>query len=707
MPPQASKAKEVEDEQEEQEVLQALILADSFNERFKPLTAKRPRCLVPVCNAPLLDWTFESLALAGVQEIFVLCRSHTEQVQAQIRQSKWSQPGSGIKIVPIVTQDNVFSVGAAMRDVYAHQVIKSDFVLVMGDVVSNVRIDQVVKEHKARRKTNKDALMSIIVKESGASHRTRPRGETSVFVVNRDTSELLHYEAMPAVRETTRVSIPREKLKGHRNVEIRNDLIDCGIDVCAFEVLSLFQDEFDWQDVRRHFVRGVLTSDLLMKNIYCHVAREGYAARVKDTKTYAAVSKDILARWAFPLVPDDNHPSGQTYEHLRGHRYISQDKQVMLSRTCRIGNNTLVGGGTRVDDRADVAASVIGAGCVLGKDAKVSDSILWDGVHIGAGCVVEHSIIASGAKILDGTRISRGTLVGEGAIVGPNITLKTFSRVSVDPPEDDEEAGDKTALGSGGKGYLWPESTGEDVDDEFESEENLQYLRIGSEDYRENDDSDAESSASTFSSPASSVVSLPESNTSGVPSTPGLSLLENAASRAGEFESEAQLSLERAYAEGHRIEDAAIELKTLRMSSNVPQRQVRDAVVRFLVNKIDLVEGNPAAQKQAIARVVDRWGPLLNSLGAADSEETVELLQKHCSRPRYTALFAHILSAFYMSDVVGEEHIMAWFKDPKSKDGEDPSNATYARECWKWGGQLAHHLAAQESDEDESEEESE
>lgn len=87
--------------------------------------------------------------------------------------SRWSQPGSGLKIVPIVTQDNVFSVGAAMRDVYAHQVIKSDFVLVMGDVVSNVRIDDVVREHKARRRTNKDALMSIVVKEAGAAHRSR------------------------------------------------------------------------------------------------------------------------------------------------------------------------------------------------------------------------------------------------------------------------------------------------------------------------------------------------------------------------------------------------------------------------------------------------------------------------------------------------------------------------------------------------------
>jgi hypothetical protein len=86
---------------EEDDVLQAVILADSFNKRFKPLTTQRPRvcdlfhpihlkfivrqCLLPICNAPLLEWTFEGLALAGVQEIFVVCRSQTQLIKAAIR----------------------------------------------------------------------------------------------------------------------------------------------------------------------------------------------------------------------------------------------------------------------------------------------------------------------------------------------------------------------------------------------------------------------------------------------------------------------------------------------------------------------------------------------------------------------------------------------------------------------------------------------
>jgi translation initiation factor eIF-2B subunit epsilon len=38
-----------------------------------------------MCNAPLLDWTFESLAVAGVHEVFVMCQSHFESIQQAIK----------------------------------------------------------------------------------------------------------------------------------------------------------------------------------------------------------------------------------------------------------------------------------------------------------------------------------------------------------------------------------------------------------------------------------------------------------------------------------------------------------------------------------------------------------------------------------------------------------------------------------------------
>lgn len=75
--------------------------------------------------------------------------------------------------MPIITSRETFTPGDAMRDIYTRGIITTDFVLVMGDLVSNVRIDEVVRVHKERRRMNKDAIMTMVVKESGGVHRTR------------------------------------------------------------------------------------------------------------------------------------------------------------------------------------------------------------------------------------------------------------------------------------------------------------------------------------------------------------------------------------------------------------------------------------------------------------------------------------------------------------------------------------------------------
>ena len=67
----------------------------------------------------------------------------------------------------------------------------------------------------------------------------RPRGETSIFVIDANTSECLHYEAVAGYPPKAYSRIPREVLNEHPELEIRNDLIDCYIDICSVEV-SMF-----------------------------------------------------------------------------------------------------------------------------------------------------------------------------------------------------------------------------------------------------------------------------------------------------------------------------------------------------------------------------------------------------------------------------------------------------------------------------------
>lgn len=75
---------------------------------------------------------------------------------------------------------------------------------------------------------------------------------------------------------------------------------------------------------------------------YVHELRGEYAARVHSLRSYDAISRDILQRWAFPFVPDTNvlaaGPSDTltAYSYARGQKYLHAG--VLCPRTAVIGN---------------------------------------------------------------------------------------------------------------------------------------------------------------------------------------------------------------------------------------------------------------------------------------------------------------------------------------------------------------------------------
>lgn len=74
---------------------------------------------------------------------------------------------------------------------------------------------------------------------------------------------------------------------------------DLGIDVCEADVPALCTENFDYHDLRRDFVNGVLTSELLGKKIAVYqvgaeadgAKDEGrYVDRVRDTRTFGDIT---------------------------------------------------------------------------------------------------------------------------------------------------------------------------------------------------------------------------------------------------------------------------------------------------------------------------------------------------------------------------------------------------------------------------------
>lgn len=185
-----------------------------------------------------------------------------------------------------------------------------------------------IEAHKERRQKDKCCIMTTVFKKARPMHPTRTLNDDLLVVTNVRGAEcdprcaLLTLPPMPRAApaqkhtgqllvydndvEEGEVSLPVQQLAEHTQVEFRYDLLDTQVDVCSPEVLVHFSDNYDYQDVRLDYLRNEVQNADLGWKYFAHVIENEYAARIQDLRTYHAISRDVMRRWAYPLVPDSN-----------------------------------------------------------------------------------------------------------------------------------------------------------------------------------------------------------------------------------------------------------------------------------------------------------------------------------------------------------------------------------------------------------------
>ncbi|KAJ4347767.1 translation initiation factor eIF-2B epsilon subunit, GEF [Ascochyta clinopodiicola] len=706
MPPKGRKGQDKgkAGEEEREDPLQAVILADPFETRFSPFTLERPRCLLPLANTPLIEYTFEFLANAGVEEIFVYCGAHRRQVEDYINRSKWSAPSSPFSRLELI-QSTSHSIGDAMRDLDSRNLLVGDFLLVYGDVVSNLPLEGALAAHRARRVKDKNAIMTMVLREAGTTHRTKARGTSPVFVIDPEKDRCLHFEQMPNRDQSHFLSIDPDLLSGHQEIEIRQDLIDCGIDICTPDVLALWSDNFDFQAPRKGFLHSVLKDyELNGKTFHTHIISDHYAARVRNLHAYDSVSKDIVSRWAYPLCPDSNLVQGQSYRLGKGNIY--KEEGVILARDCVINSKTVIGRGTSVGDGSVITNSIIGRHCQIGRNVKIDGAYLWDYASVGDGSVVHKSVIANEASIGRKCTIEEGALISYGVAIGEGKTIRGEHRITRAKRrrESDEElvrgSPDLEVVGKGGDGFEFHDSDEEDEDEVVDSlissgpmynltnlsQESISTLNSDSEadDYEIRHDRSATSSF--------------------------LSINSQDSQHAANFDHDASASIYDSLVEGHESANIQLELTALRMSTNASDHQVRRAVATSFVKRIHQLTKSGETIKNAVAQVFGQHEELINraifdknQTDKADQVDLMLLLQADLSHKEGgDAILLSVATKLVELDSVEEEGMIQWWEDEKSTENDEMKKV---REKTKSLIDFLQQESESESEEDSEEDE--
>ncbi|KAL2752163.1 hypothetical protein ACRALDRAFT_2030386 [Sodiomyces alcalophilus JCM 7366] len=723
-------------EAKREDVLQAVIIADSFQDRFQPLTIDKPRCLIPLANTPLIEYTLEFLAMNGVQEVHIYPGAHGEQVEDYINRSRWAtdsgrSPFSGISFIRV---SDARSVGDFLRDLDKRGYIDGDFILVHGDLVSNMSLDRVLAAHKARRQAAATNIMTLVLRSGGEEqHRTKASAITPVFVVDTKTKQCLHYDETHPLQSDRYLTLdPAVIDELSSDFEIRADLIDAQIDICTPEVLALWSESFDYDLPRRNFLHGVLKDwELNGKAIYAEVFDEGYAARASNLQMYDAISRDVMGRWTFPFIPENNIMPDQGYQ-MRTYG-VSTEDGVQIASNSKL-SNSIIGRDAAVSSGSTVTGSVIGRRCKIGQNVVIEDSYIWDDAVIGDGAVISRSILGYNTVVGKEASIPAGSVLSRNVVVGDHVKLQEPAILSVVTHDGTPVTTDASLLGPSGKGATYVDPEAEDIDPEDPSTlqrsliYSLAHLSLSSSTVSTLD------SEGYYDSDDGSMATPVSGDTSRTRLFSFASDDSGAALGKTSFHHDAvQGLLDALRDDTGDFEPAKLEFMGLRLANDASDAQMRRAVAAaFARRAAELLtpEHGGLDASKAADRALSRKGAsrFIHEVGVGDpatDAEQVEFilsLQKALvtlagssrtlvlENARAGTLLAALLQQLYNLDVLEEDGILAWWDEERAlgggKDGEVESKMKAVRErCRVLVEWLENASEEDDDDEDDSDDE--
>ncbi|KZV47254.1 translation initiation factor eIF-2B subunit epsilon [Dorcoceras hygrometricum] len=696
--------------------LQAILLADSFATLFRPITLERPKVLLPLVNSPMIDYTLAWLESAGVEEVFVFCCAHSKQVIEYLENSNWF--GKPNFSVATIESHNAISAGDALRLIYERHVIQGDFVLVTGDTVSSMSLTQVLQEHKERRRKDSNAVMTMVIKQSKPSAVTcqsRVGTEELFLAIDPDTKQLLHYEDKSDNMKGT-VNLDKGLMIDNSSISLHNDKQDCYIDICSPEVLSLFTDNFDYQHLRRHFVKGLLLDDIMGYKIFTHEISARYAARVDNYRSYGTISKDIIQRWTYPFVPDVQFSNNCVARLERQGVYRASD--VGLLHYAHIGPFAVIGNGTTIGNYTHISNSVIGENCVIGSNVSIDGCYIWDKVTIEDGCKLKHAIVCDGVIVRCGAVLEPGVVLSFKVIVGEQFIVPAYSKVSLlqqpvkqdsdeeleyadnssvnieisskssTPEQLDEELREKLSdpqtkaaseVGNGGVGFIWSVSEG-GYEEEWRhsvapipADRLVEMIKSATDELEvSNKDGDV----------------LPPSGELG-PDSIDSDFDGDVRDDSAHFEKEVEATFLRAVHENVKEDHVILEVNSLRLSYNLTSTDCAGALFYGMMKLAsDTPHSSHGELVKNVASVITKWNRLLKYyLPSLDEEiEVILKFEEMCleSTKEYAPLFEQILPILYDKDILQEEAILSWAAEKEEADESDKVFLKQAEKFIQW-----------------------
>ena len=324
--------------------MQAVVLVGGFGTRLRPLTATRPKQMLPVANRPMIERVVEHLGRHGVTRA-VLSLGYRPDAFLEAYPDGHC---AGVELHYAVEPEPLDTAGAIRFAALDGQVTER-FVVMNGDVLTDLDLGALLAFHHDRGAEGTLAL-----------HRVADPSAYGVVPTDRDGRVVAFIEKPPAGQAPT-------------------DLINAGTYVLEPSVLDRIEP-----DQRVNVERVTFPAMAADGTLF---ARDGdaYWIDAGTPDTYLAANLDLVNGRRVP-AEQGVHPDAEVDGAVVG---------------------AVVGAGARIGAGAVVSASVLLPGAEVGAGASVSDSIMGAGSRLGEGATVQGgSVLGDGVVVEPGATLT-------------------------------------------------------------------------------------------------------------------------------------------------------------------------------------------------------------------------------------------------------------------------------------------------------------
>ena len=339
------------------EVRQAVIMVGGKGTRLLPLTLTRPKPAMPVLDKPFLKYLIESMADAGIEEIFLACGYKSDILAHAIGDGS----DMGVRII-YSDEDTPLGTGGAIKRLEDR--LDPVFLAANGDTLTSVDIAAQIREHFESGAAVTDSLSEV-----------DDPSQAGVVRIDGD-GRILEFQDKP------------------KREEACSNLVNSGVYVVDKKVLEYIPKDTFYDFSKDLFPllieKGERLQGHMAKGIWVDIGRPHDLIRMN-----LVMADRLYSGHDWSDSAEDSVLDGTVYLGDGTVVRSSKVSESVISKGCDVRSSHLSGTfvmeACRIDG-ARVENSILGEGCVLKKGCLVVDSVLKDGTVVDENRKIENLV---------------------------------------------------------------------------------------------------------------------------------------------------------------------------------------------------------------------------------------------------------------------------------------------------------------------------